>query len=502
MSEAAMPNSDLAPKAGGLRLHSDDRLARRAARGDDGAFETIYRRYHQDLYRFCLAMVGRPEDAQDALQNTMVKALRALPGETRRIKLKPWLYRIARNEAIEILRRRRDNAELAPEEVVQDGDIAETAEARERLRRLLDDLRELPDRQRAMLVMRELGGLGFDEIGEAFETSGSVARQTLYEARLSLRQMEAGREMDCHHVMKELSDADGRIFRRREIRAHLRGCADCRAFNDAIRRRQGELAAIAPLPVAASVGLLHGILGSGGAGGGAAATTGGGGVVGTLGAGTGKVVAGSALAKSVATVAVVAAVVTAADRSGLVDLPLLPGGSAGRAVESGSHGQSSSPANAHRARGAGAQSAAQGGKGSGGNATSQRRQAEGTANGQAGAAANGHSKALTHHHGHASARSASGTHGRPDELPPASSHGQQTAAAHKAPHANQSPGTPRGGSKVPPPAPAHSAPEPKPKPEVEDTTPAPTSPAAPEKPSAGGGKPEIAEEAASGHIEG
>ena len=87
----------------------------RAAKGDRRAFEAIFQRYHQDLYRFCLAMVGNPQDAQDALQNTMVKVLRALPGEQREIKLKPWLYRIARNEAIEILRRRRDDAELEPE---------------------------------------------------------------------------------------------------------------------------------------------------------------------------------------------------------------------------------------------------------------------------------------------------------------------------------------------------------------------------------------------------
>ena len=88
-------------------LHSDARLARRAATGDERAFATIYQRYHQDLYRFCLAILGNPEDAQDALQNTMVKALRALPGERREIQLKPWLYRIAHNESIDLLRRRR-----------------------------------------------------------------------------------------------------------------------------------------------------------------------------------------------------------------------------------------------------------------------------------------------------------------------------------------------------------------------------------------------------------
>jgi RNA polymerase sigma-70 factor (ECF subfamily) len=57
-------------------VSSDERLAQRAANGDRRAFEAIYKRYHQDLYRFCLAMVGNPQDAQDALQNAMVKVLR------------------------------------------------------------------------------------------------------------------------------------------------------------------------------------------------------------------------------------------------------------------------------------------------------------------------------------------------------------------------------------------------------------------------------------------
>ena len=122
-----MPAPESSPAI--MRLLSDDRLARRAARGDRRAFEAIYQRYHQDLYRFCLAMIGNPQDAQDALQSTMVKVLRALPGEERQIKLKPWLYRIARNESIEIVRRRRDSEELEPVNRPPQGTLAETTEA-------------------------------------------------------------------------------------------------------------------------------------------------------------------------------------------------------------------------------------------------------------------------------------------------------------------------------------------------------------------------------------
>jgi RNA polymerase sigma factor (sigma-70 family) len=299
-------------------VSSDERLAQRAANGDRRAFEAIYKRYHQDLYRFCLAMVGNPQDAQDALQNAMVKVLRALPGEQRKIRLRPWLYRIARNEAVEVLRRRRETQEPAPEHLAAEG-VAETVEARERLRRLLADLEELPERQRAVLVMRELSGLGFAQIGDALSTSAAVARQTLYEARLNLRRLEDGREMRCIEVTRELSDADGRVARRRDIRAHLRGCAECRAFHEDIATRRRELAALTPLPLAASAGLLQAILGAGGGTVAAGGTAGG--LVGTLGAGGGKGIATSAIFKSAATVAVVGTIgLTAADRGGLVDL--------------------------------------------------------------------------------------------------------------------------------------------------------------------------------------
>ncbi|HYP55455.1 MAG TPA: RNA polymerase sigma factor, partial [Solirubrobacterales bacterium] len=287
------------------RLLSDERLVRRATRGDRRAFEEIFRRYHQDLYRFCLATVSNPQDAQEALQNTMVKVMRALPGEQREIKLKPWLFRIARNEAVETMRKRRDTVELGADRLAAPSEITDAAGARERLRELFTDLAELPERQRSALVMRELAGLEFSEIGEAFGTSAAVARQTLYEARQSLRQMDEGREMSCASVRQAISDADGRVTRRRDIRAHVRDCVGCRAFRDDIARRRQDFAAVAPLPAAASAGLLQGLLrgevsGAVGAAGAGGAT--GGGIGGAVGMGAGKAVAGSALFKSAATV--------------------------------------------------------------------------------------------------------------------------------------------------------------------------------------------------------
>lgn len=423
-------------------MSSDEQLALRAARGDQRAFEQIYRRYHQALYRFCLAMVGNPQDAQDVLQNTMVKVLRALPGEKRKIQLKPWLYRIARNESVEALRRRRDDEELGLRES-PGAEVAETAETRERLRTLLTDLEQLPERQRAALVMRELSGLDFAQIGASFGSTAAVARQTLYEARLSLRQLEAGREMRCAEVMRELSDADGRVTRRREIRAHLRSCADCRGFRDEISKRHEDLSALAPLPIAASAGLLHSVLGGKAAGAVGSAAAGGSGIAASAGAGAGKAVATSVLVKSAATVAVAAIVgASMADRGGLIDLPLTgksehaSQGAAG-AADSSDGNAAAGPATAAALR---AKSGARERRSNHDTAARGEDQAGKQGNGLAGRGESRfRSQSGLRPPGGGYGRSASDRHGRPARLPEAAARGQGTANAHRPPHAASPP---------------------------------------------------------------
>jgi RNA polymerase sigma factor (sigma-70 family) len=303
---------------------TDARLTRRAVRGSSGAFEAIFERYHQQLYRYCAAIVGNSADAQDAVQNAMVKVLQALPGEERPIELKPWLYRIAHNEAIEIVRRRLPGEEVDADSLIGPASVADQVLERERLRRLVTEVAELPERQRGTLVMRELGGLSFEDIGAALGTSAAVARQTLYEARLGLRQIGEGREMDCAEAMRAISDGDRRLLRRRTLRAHLRACEDCRAFREGIESRRADLALVAPLPAAAAAGILHGVLsgaagGAAGAAGSAAGIAGGGSVAGSVGAATGKSLLSATAIKSAAAIGVVVAIgVTAADQRGLI----------------------------------------------------------------------------------------------------------------------------------------------------------------------------------------
>jgi len=303
----------------------EQRLARMAARGERHAFEALFTRYHRELYHYCRAIVGEPEEAHDALQNTMAVALGHLPKVERRTSLRGWLYRVAHNEAVSILRRRPapvDPVDL-PEGMGPGADIR--FEDRERLRQLVIDLRALPTRQRGALVMRELSDLGYSQIAAAMETSEAGARQLVYEARESLRALELGRELDCQSARRVISERDGRVLRGRRLRAHLGECASCRDFETAIGRRRADLAALfPPLAPAAASGLLASLLGGAGQGGASAVPAG---VSGAAIGGGGGAALGGVGVKAASIVAVVALGAGVAGISGGIKPPFANRGS-------------------------------------------------------------------------------------------------------------------------------------------------------------------------------
>ena len=268
-----------------LRVLGDEALMRLAARGNEGAFAAIFDRHHQALYRYALTILGNREDAFDAVQNAMVKLLRSLPGEQRDLKLKPWLYRIVHNEAISMIRLRTPRSEGA----IEDLGVEDETHDHLRAQAIIADLATLGDQQRSAVTLRELNGLSHAEIGSALKISEAAAKQAVYEGRVALQQIEAGREMDCSDVQGSLSANDRRLIKGRRVRSHLRSCATCRAFQESIGERRAGLAGIAPLPAALSAKLLSGAFGGGGG-------PAGGLMVGT-GAGAGHLLGAGALAK-------------------------------------------------------------------------------------------------------------------------------------------------------------------------------------------------------------
>jgi RNA polymerase sigma factor (sigma-70 family) len=244
-----------------LRWRRAPPLRAQAARADPAALTAMYERHHQALYRYCRSILHDDEDARDALQSTMAKALAALRDEKRDFELRPWLFRIAHNEAISRLRQRRAVVDLDAVEAVGTDSLAQTLEDRERLALLRADLRDLPERQRAALVLRELSGLSHEEIAGVLDSSARAVKQTIFEARAGLQECAEGRTMLCADVQRALSDGDGRVLRARRMRAHVRSCRACRQFKTALAQRPADLAALAPaLPTTVAAALLGHLL--------------------------------------------------------------------------------------------------------------------------------------------------------------------------------------------------------------------------------------------------
>jgi RNA polymerase sigma factor (sigma-70 family) len=169
-----------------LRAQSDRRLVGLVRDGYESAFEEIVRRYRRPLDRFAASIVGGR--SEDVTQDSFRKALEALRRGDAEVELRPWLYRIVRNTALNDLRDRPPAAaELADELVGGGRSAAAEAEQRVEVAALTARMRALPEKQRAALVMRELEGMSHDEIAAALGISGGAARQAIARARTAVR---------------------------------------------------------------------------------------------------------------------------------------------------------------------------------------------------------------------------------------------------------------------------------------------------------------------------
>jgi RNA polymerase sigma factor (sigma-70 family) len=275
-----------------LRLAGDERLVEQIRRGSEAAFEVAFERHGPPILAFCRHMLGSPEEAEDVVQHTFAAACRDLQrGGEREIALRPWLFAIARNRCLSALRARREQP-LDDREIATAG-LAEQVEQRAELRQLLRDVRELPDDQRAALLLAEVGGLAQSEIASVLGCEVSRVKALVYRARSGLVARREAREVPCEQIREQLANLRGGSLRRTELRLHLRECAGCSAFREDIRR-QRQMLSVA-LPIAPTLGLKSSVLaavGIGGAAGGGAAAAGGAGAF----AGAAKLAAVAALA--------------------------------------------------------------------------------------------------------------------------------------------------------------------------------------------------------------
>ena len=217
-------------------------------------------------------MLASAEEAEDAVQHTFIQAYDSMRADARELKLKAWLYTIARNRCLSILRARREQAPsstispppASPSEVQQRAD----------LRELLADIRELPEDQRAALVLSEVGDLSHAEIATVVGCEAAKVKSLVFQARSSLHR-EPQRARDP--VPRDPRAAGHGHRRRASARAAApppQPCAGCAEFRDDVQRQRAMMAAA--LPVVPSVAMKQGAFAAVGIGGGAAAAGGGG----------------------------------------------------------------------------------------------------------------------------------------------------------------------------------------------------------------------------------
>jgi RNA polymerase sigma factor (sigma-70 family) len=222
-----------------LVAFGDDRLVKEASRGNEAAFEALYDRHHAGLLAFSRHMLRSQEDAEDVLQHTFAGACQQLREGERVTQLKPWLYAIARNRSIDVLRARRPDEDKEP--VQATASASEQVEQRTELRELLADVQELPEGQRSALVLATVGGLSYAEIGEVLECEPNQVKSLVFEARSALIKERAARETPCVEVRGEIATADGRGLRSGSIRRHVRHCEGCSEFEKEVRKQRQML---------------------------------------------------------------------------------------------------------------------------------------------------------------------------------------------------------------------------------------------------------------------
>jgi RNA polymerase sigma factor (sigma-70 family) len=245
-------------------------------RGDDRAFGELYERYGRRIVSYVFGMVGDHGRAEDITQEVFISALRRMRDTERPIAFKPWIYEIARNACIDEFRRVRRTREVP---LATDDDDPESADRRlvsrthapevslER-RQQLDDLRGafrgLSNNHHKLIVMRELEGLSYDEIGKRMGMTRPMVESTLFRARRRLSEeyqdIASGRRCDQVHTVidggaKAIQSLG--IKERRRLARHVSYCQPCRrfalaeGFDDSALQAPGlagKIAALLPIP--------------------------------------------------------------------------------------------------------------------------------------------------------------------------------------------------------------------------------------------------------------
>src|SRR5688500_11162639 len=234
---ATEPDSDGAP--------SDHRLVAAVRHGDDRAFEALYHRYCRRIHAYVFGMVKDHGRAEDVTQEVFVSALRRMRATERPIAFKPWIYEIAKNACIDQFRRSKRAEEismdaddgLAPSDygrLVSGEPVPDAALAvKQEIDHLCGAFGSLSEAHHQILVLRELEGLSYREIGERMGLSRPAVESTLFRARRRLTEEydELASGERCLRIQSIISSATtGHLGARdtRRLARHVAHCQPCR----------------------------------------------------------------------------------------------------------------------------------------------------------------------------------------------------------------------------------------------------------------------------------
>jgi RNA polymerase sigma-70 factor (ECF subfamily) len=182
----------------------DVTLARRVAERDEPALRELMRRHNQRLFRTARAILRDDAEAEDAVQEAYLKAIRGIGGFRAEAKLSTWLTRIAANEALERLRKRKRaevlpleaDVEMPPQDDAPQPDSPEQLAMRAETRRIVERrIDALPEAFRTVFVLRMVEEMTVEETAAALAVPEATVRTRLFRARSLLRESLA-RELD------------------------------------------------------------------------------------------------------------------------------------------------------------------------------------------------------------------------------------------------------------------------------------------------------------------
>jgi RNA polymerase sigma factor (sigma-70 family) len=258
-------------------LRGEEELVARAVAGSSEAFEIIFKQYRDRITAYVRTIIPNHSRAEDVVQEIFVSALRKIHTLQDPAAFRPWIYEIARNASVDDVRRVKRNGEI----LIRSNDFGPFDEQRqrhaqsahsavtwkERLHHLKEALGGLPESQHEALLLREFGGMSYDEIGERMNLSRPAVESMLFRARRGLKDeysdITTGRRCRrMHRVMAEVAEGLGGMRDRRLLLRHMRDCDSCRRQAAAmgftgiavppetgsLRRGVSRIAALLPLP--------------------------------------------------------------------------------------------------------------------------------------------------------------------------------------------------------------------------------------------------------------